>query len=215
MTEMPLLVREIRESPRQPGRYRLLLSNGEEFLLGVDALSAVGATAVGATVTPQGLDALRHAAAVTALVDRALRSLARGRRTRLELEQRLRRVEPNRALISEALDRLEASGAISDQEAALAEATARLRRGEAPTRIRQRLRQKGIGVRESEQAVEQAKDEEGFDELASCRTQGAKRWRSLRSLDRVVARRRLMGFLLRRGFSAQHVWIVAAELERS
>lgn len=210
-----LTVKDIRESPRMPGRYRVILSDDTECVVGITAVSAAGATHVGAVISAGALDILQHSAAVTALVDRALRSLARGRRTRRELELRLLRVEPNRALVVEALDRLEANGAIADDQAALAEASSRLRRGEAPSRVRQTLRRKGISAAQTQAAVAHAIEQDSFDELAACRAQAQKRWRALGALEPAVAKRRLIGYLQRRGFSSQHVQTVLNELQKN
>lgn len=215
MSEAPVLVKELRESPRSPGRYRIVLSNGAEYVVGLNALSETGATRSGVELSLGDVQRLQRSAAVTVLVDRALRSLARGRRTRRELELRLRRTEPDQNLVAEALDRLEQSGAIADDEAALAEASSRLRRGEAPARVRQTLRRKGITQAQTNIAIGQAIETEGFDELVACRAQAEKRWRALASLEPAVARRRLVGYLQRRGFSSQHVRTVVAELQKN
>ena len=148
-----------------------------------------------------------EASALTALVDRALNYLALGRRTRRELELRLRRVSigkvaPERRLIAMALDRLESRGVLSDSDVARAEASARLRRGEAPARVRQQLRRKGIDARGAESALAEAIHADGFDEEAACFKQAQKRWLSLSSLEPQIAKRRLAGFLLRRGFAS-------------
>lgn len=213
--EAPITVKELRESPRTPGRYRIVLSNGAEYVVGLNALSDIGATRPGAQLSPSDVQRMQRSATVTVLVDRALRSLARGRRTRRELDLRLRRTEPDQSLVNEALDRLEQSGAIADDEAARAEASSRLRRGEAPGRVRQTLRRKGITAAQTNIAIAQAIEADGFDELEACRVQGLKRWRSLASLEAVVARRRLIGYLQRRGFSSQHVRTVVAELQKN
>jgi len=208
----PVTVRELKESPRTPGRYLVVLSNGQQCVVGVQALADAGATRVGAVLEGERLAQFLRAAAVSALIDRALNSLARGRRTRRELELKLRRHEPDARLIAEALDRLEASGVVSDAEVARAEASSRLRRGDAPQRVRQTLRRKGVDQRSTDAAIASAVEEDGFDELAACRTQAQKRWRSLASLEPDVAKRRLMGFLQRRGFSGQVVRAVYREL---
>ena len=191
-----------------------MLSNGEKFVLGVEVLAETGATRVGVAIDVPRLERLRHASAVTALVDKALNSLAHGRRTRRELEIRLRRVQPDAALIREALDRLEANGVLNDAEVARGEAASRLRRGEAPARVRQTLRRKGVDARQTEVALTDAISTDGFDEQAACRQQADKRYRALRALDAVVARRRLMAFLLRRGFSGSVVRDVVREVTR-
>ncbi len=197
-----------------PGRYLVLLSTGQQCVVGVDALSDVGATRVGATLDVVQLERLLHAAAITALVDRALASLAHGRRTRRELEARLRRHQPDPRLVAEALDRLETTGVLSDSEVARAEAASRLRRGEAPARVRQILRRKGIDARGTDAAIADAVDADGFDELVACRQQAEKRVRALSSLEPAVARRRLIAFLQRRGFSGTVVRRVLDEMTR-
>jgi regulatory protein len=206
------LIKELRESPRTPGRYIVLLSTGEQCVVGIDTLAALGATRVGVALDSERVAQLLRAGAVTALVDRALNSLAHGRRTRRELETKLRRVQPDLALIAEALDRLEANGVLSDVEVARAEASARLRRGEAPARVRQNLRRKGIDARGTEAAIADAIDADGFDELSACRQQAQKRARALSSLEPMVARRRLTAYLLRRGFGGRAVRTVVEEI---
>lgn len=191
-----------------------MLTTGQKCVVGAEALLEAGATRVGAELDALKLERFLHASAVTALVDRALASMAQARRTRRELELRLRRVQPDARLVAEALDRLEASGALCDEEVANTEAASQLRRGRAPARIRQNLRRKGIDARGADRAIAAAVEQDGFDELTVCREQAAKRWRSLASLDRAVARRRLSGFLQRRGFSGHIVRVVLAELER-
>lgn len=210
----PVTVRELRESPRTPGRYVVVLSSGQQCVVGVEAMSAAGATRVGALLDGQRLEALLRASAITALVDRALNALARSRRTRRELEMRLRRFEPDARLVAEALDRLEASGVLSDADVARAEAASRLRRGEAPARVSQTLRRKGVNARSTAEAIAEAVQADGFDEVAACRQQAQKRWRSLASLEPAVARRRLVAFLQRRGFGGAVIRAVLAELER-
>lgn len=205
-------IRDVRESPRRPGRYLLTLSDGRSLVLGIGALAESGATRVGVVLSPETLAGLLREGAITELADRALGFLARGRRTRRELEQRLRRREPDTVLIAASLDRLEASGLLSDAHVADAEAAARLRRGEAPARVKQTLRQKGIGDREAASAVSKAMEEDGFDELAACRAVATRRMRSLASLEPAVARRRLTAFLARRGFGGTVLHTVLGEL---
>ena len=117
-------------------------------------------------------------------------------------------------MIAVALDRLEANGVLCDDDVAKAEAAARLRRGEAPARVRQMLRRKGVDARSVDAAIVEAVELDGFDEIAACRAQAEKRWRSLSALEPTVARRRLVGFLQRRGFSGGVVHTIVRELER-
>lgn len=168
--------------------------------MAIGALSKTGATRAGVELDPDAVAYLGRESAITDLSDRAVNALARGRKTRRELAIRLRRVQPDAALIGEALDRLTASGVLSDEAVAHAEAAARLRRGEAPAKVRQVLRRKGVEGRMVNEAVTAAISEDGFDELTSCRALAEKRVRALGSKEPAVLRRRVVAFLQRRGF---------------
>jgi regulatory protein len=205
----------LRESPRAPGRYAITLSDGRSFIVGVAALAGAGATRVGASLDADAVAQLAREATVSDLVARAIGMLARGRRTRRELEIRLRKREQDPALITLALDRMHAQGLIADQDVARAEASARLRRGEAPARVRMTLQSKGIAGREAEHAVQDAMRDDAFDERESCRALAAKKWRTLANVDSDVARRRLIGFLQRRGFGGGVVRDVLDDLRRT
>ncbi|MDQ8163581.1 MAG: regulatory protein RecX [Gemmatimonadota bacterium] len=194
-------MKQVLESSRRPGRFVLTLDDGRTFTVPIAALSDTGATRAGVALGPAAVAHLARESAVTDVVDRAVNALARGRKTRRELEVRLRRHQPDRALVSDALDRLTASGVLSDEAVALAEAAARLRRGEAPSRVRQVLRRKGVEGRTAQDAVSMAISHDGFDEVQACRELAQKRGRALGNHPPDVARRRLVGFLQRRGFS--------------
>ena len=207
----PAVVKALRESPRRPGRYLVTLVDGRDFLVGAGVLANVGATRTGVTLSPEAVALLVRESQLTDLSDRAVGFLARGRRTRRELEVRLRRRDADPALIQIALDRLHEAGIVSDANVAQAEAAARLRRGETPGRVRQVLRRKGVAASEVTAAVNQAVFDDGFDELTACREAATKRARALRSYEPAVAVRRLSAFLLRRGFSGSLVHRVVRE----
>ncbi|MBY0489763.1 MAG: recombination regulator RecX [Gemmatimonadaceae bacterium] len=193
-------LKDIRESPKRPGRYLLSLSDGRQLLVGVAVLADTGATRPGVELSESALARLTEEHVITDLADRALDYLARGRRTRRELELRLRKREATPAQIAAALDRLEQSGVLSDEAVAEAEAAARLRRGEAPARVRQQLRKKGVSGKAVQDAIAGAIAQDGFDERAACMEAARKRARTLRNDDPEAARRKLLGFLLRRGY---------------
>jgi len=196
-----LHLKEIRESPRRPGRFLLSLSDGRQLVVALTVLADTGATRPGIALSDGMLSRLLHEHVITDLADRALDALARGRRTRRELELRLRKREATAAQIAEALDRLEQAGILSDDLVAQAEAASRLRRGEAPARVRQQLRRKGVAGSIVSDAVAEAIKDDGFDEVAACRAVAEKRGRTLRTDEPAAAQRKLLGFLLRRGYS--------------
>ncbi|MFN5598986.1 MAG: regulatory protein RecX [Gemmatimonas sp.] len=207
-----ITLKDLRESPRRPGRYLLSLSDGQQLVVGIAVLAETGATRAGVSLGPEVLARLLHEHSITALADRAVDALARGRRTRRELELRLRRHEATPAQIREALDRLEAAGLLSDEAVAQAEASARLRRGEAPARVTQQLRRKGVAGAVVSRAVADAITDDGFDEMAACRAVAEKRARTLAGDEPVAAARKLLGFLLRRGYSGTVARRVVAEV---
>ncbi len=210
----PGTVKNVLESSRRPGRFVVSLADGRSFTVAIAALSETGATRAGVVLEADAVAYLVRESAITDLSDRAVNALARGRKTRRELEVRLRRVQPDAALIGEALDRLTASGVLSDEEVAHAEAAARLRRGEAPAKVRQVLRRKGVEGRMVNEAVSAAISEDGFDELASCRALAEKRVRALGAKEPAVLRRRLIAFLQRRGFGGSVIGRVLREVLR-
>ena len=206
-----LHVTALRESPRRPGRFLLTLSDGQQFLVSAGVLADTGAVRIGVVLAPELLRRLQHEHAVTALADWALDALARGRRTRRELELRLRRREGTPGQVRAALDRLDAAGLLNDESVAQAEAASRLRRGEAPARIQHRLRRKGVAAPLVQEAMASAMQDDAFDEEAACRVAAEKRARTLDTTDPLAARRKLQGFLQRRGYTAG----IAARVARS
>lgn len=208
------VVREVVEHPRRPGRYRVTLQGGARYLVTAAGAAAAGATRAGAVLDAQRMARLEREAAVSEIVDRALASLARQRRSRRQLEVAARRRGADPALVTVAMERLEAAGALDDRMLAEAESAARLRRGEAPARVRQHLRRKGVASALVDQALRQSVQEEEFDERASCEAVARRRWPAVAALPPEVRRRRLVGFLLRRGFAGTVVQAVVRQVER-
>ena len=204
------------EHARRPGRFLLTLSDERTFTLSASLLADLGATRNGAALDGAALSKLENEAEVLRVMDRAMASLSRGRRTRRELEQRLRRVKPGMlasdvATVVVALDRLVESGFLCDEAVARAEASSRLRRGDAPRRVEMILQRKGIERRAAADAVAVAVMEDEIDEDAQCRRVAEKRMRSLAKLETNVAKRRLMAFLLRRGYGSSSIRLAMAE----
>ncbi|MCA0376399.1 MAG: recombination regulator RecX [Gemmatimonadetes bacterium] len=210
--DAPAVVRAFTESPRRPGRWVIVLEDGRKWVVGAAVLGEVGIPREGQHFTTEQVIRLTRESEVTAVADRALDALARGRKTRRELERRFQRAGREAEVVRVALDRLATAGLLSDEEVARAEASSRLRRGEAPGRVRQRLRAKGVEPGVVASALQEATAEDRFDELEACRTAARKRVRAMEGLERVVAYRRLMGFLLRRGFGGATAGRVAREV---
>jgi regulatory protein len=132
----------------------------------------------------------------------ALRLLERTRRTRSELERRLRDKGHTPALIEEVLARLGAVGLIDDVEYARAFLNERWgRRSAGWRRLQAELRKRGISPEDIETARARFEEERGAaDEVTAARRAIAQAARRYASLDPRVRRQRLYAMLMRRGF---------------
>ena len=205
----PIRVTNVAEDPRVKGRVRVRCQ-----ALGETVTLVIGASGVRAFNVRTGMvldtvswAALTREARVVHAQDAALRMLSTSRRSRRDLEMRLRRREMDQTVIADALGRLDAIGLLNDDEFALAEAAAQLRNASRSTgAVKRRLRQRGVAGEVADGAVASVVESESVDDAARCEEAAQKRARQLRSLDRTTAQRRLIGFLMRRGFSGDLVF---------
>ena len=143
--------------------------------------------------SPADLDAVRQA---------ALRLLERRRRTRFDLERRLRDKDCDPALIAVVLDRLATVGLVDDVEYARAFLNERWgRRAAGWRRIVGELRKRGIAPGDIETARAKFDAERGTaDEVSAARRAIVQAERRYASLEPRVRRQRLYALLVRRGF---------------
>jgi len=141
----------------------------------------------------------------------SMRALARRGVSSFEMSQFLGTREFDSAEIADEIERLEGSGLLDD--AALAETltrTLRERKGLGASAISAELRRRKI----DQEHIAAVLDEPRDDEQERAIEIALKRAPQLRSLDSVTAKRRLSGFLMRRGYSGSIVSAaVAAALE--
>ncbi len=214
--EIPLLVPPIRvmnvaEDPRVKGRVRVrcqALGQSVTLVIGSSGVRAFNVR-TGMTLDTVSWAALSREARVVNAQDAALRMLSTSRRSRRDLEMRLRRREMDQTVIADALGRLDSIGLLNDDEFALAEAAAQLRNAAKSTgAVKRRLRQRGVSQEVADAAVASVVDSEGVDDAERCEAAALKRVRQLRSFDKATAQRRLIGFLMRRGFSGDLIFPV-------
>ncbi len=139
---------------------------------------------------------------VGACREAALRLLERQRRTRSDLERRLRDKGYAAATVGEVLDRLAGVGLVDDVEYARAfTAGRRARRSAGARRIEQELRAQGVSAEDIETARLRLDAEQGgMDEVAAARKVVAQAERRTRGLEPRLRRQRLYALLARRGF---------------
>ena len=220
-----------RVQPLGPRSLEILLhlDVGEPFKLMLEALESsrlgVG-DALPANVRHHLLDADANVRVRTA----AFNLLSYRARTRAELGRRLRQKGFPRARIDACLDRLEERGFLNDEAVAAAFIRDRLRhRPRGKARLSAELREKGVSSELADRAIEQVFDDEEVTDhqLAEDVAQGwvgrqnaatlAALGGETRGPERDKARRRLNGYLARRGFrgeSLRHAHDVALSLAR-
>lgn len=205
----PIRVMSVAEDPRVKGRVRVrcqALGQSVTLVIGSSGVRAFNVR-TGMTLDTVSWAALSREARVVNAQDAALRMLSTSRRSRRDLEQRLRRREADQTVIGDALGRLDSIGLLNDDEFALAEAAAQLRNAARSTgAVKRRLRQRGVTGDVADAAVASVVESEGVDDAERCEAAAVKRVRQLRSFDKATAQRRLIGFLMRRGFSGDLVF---------
>jgi regulatory protein len=197
--------------PRQPG-YRLVeVDRGRFASLPLEAVEPLGLQ-VGAELAPPVLDRLRELADVEAAERAALRALARRAHARLDLRRRLVKRQHPPAAVEAALDRLALRGLLDDRRFAEQYAALRATRGKGPARLLRDLQAQGVERRTAEHAVRRALEEEGIDPGVEARAVAAKRARQLAGLPVPVRKRRLLAFLVRRGYGGPQLRELVEEL---
>ena len=207
---MPTLT-ALAPDPRQPG-YRLVeVDRGRFASLPVEALEPLGLR-LGAELAPAVLDRLRALADVEAAERAALRALARRAHARLDLQRRLVKKQHPPAAVEAALERLALRGLLDDRRFAEQYAALRATRGKGPVRLLRDLQAQGVERRTVERAVRRALEEEGIDPGLEARAVAAKRARQLAGLPAPVRKRRLLAFLMRRGYTGPQLKPLVEEL---
>ena len=197
--------------PRQPG-YRLVeVDRGRFASLPADAIEWLSLR-VGAELAPAVLNRLRELADVEAAQRAALRALARRAHAWRDLARRLTKKQHPPVAVTAALERLAARGLLDDRRFAEGYAAVRATRGKGPARIVADLLAQGVERGVAEDAVGRALAEEGIDPQVEARAVATKRARQLGGLPPPVRRRRLLAFLVRRGYSGPQVKELVREL---
>ena len=137
----------------------------------------------------------------------ALKLLERTRRTRADLERRLRDRGFAAATVTEVLDRLAGVGLVDDAEFARAFLSGRWgRRPSGWRRLVQELRARGISADDIARGRTLLEQQVGtVDEIASARRVIAQAERRYRGLEPRARRHRLYGLLARRGYDSETI----------
>lgn len=145
-------------------------------------------------------------------MDKALELLSFRARSESELEERLRRGGHDPDAVAAALLRCRDLGYLDDRTFALSHVRDRLRlRPKGRRALRSELYRKGVDRDLAEEAIDLGFEEAGVDERHLARRLARKRARALSRVAPETARRRLAGYLARRGFPPAVVHQVVKE----
>jgi regulatory protein len=167
---------------------------------------------VGRDIHPLVFERLQELADLEAAHRAALRALARRSHARCDLRRRLLQKQHPPAAIDGALDRLSTVGLLDDARFAADYAAAKVHRGRGPARLIGDLLAQGVDRRVAEDAVHSSLAAEGVDPAEAVRALAEKRARQLAGLPAAVRKRRLVAFLVRRGFNGGEVREVVESL---
>jgi regulatory protein len=190
--------------PRRPD-YRLVEVDRGRFASLPAADLAGLKLIVGAEIGPLVLERLQELADLEAAHRAALRALARRAHARFDLRRRLLQKQHPAAAVDGALARLTTAGFLDDERFAVDYAAAKARRGRGAARLVSDLQSQGVDRRVAEDAVRTSLAAEGVDPGQAVRALAEKRARQLAGLPAAVRKRRLVAFLVRRGFQGSDV----------
>lgn len=207
----PRLTR-IEPLPPKGLRVRVHLDEGDPFEVALEALE-IARLGVGDTLTSAGRRSLLDADADVQVREAALRLLSYRARTRQELQRKLRAKRFDTDRIDACLDRLEERGLLSDAAVAAAFVRDRLKfRPSGTSRLVSELRAKGVEAEVAQTSIELVFEDEEVNDSDLARG-AAEAWLARQPTDVAAAlgsrshtpasgkaKRRLYGYLARRGF---------------
>jgi regulatory protein len=203
-------VTKLKPSVRRPGFVSVFVDGARLGSLPIEEVRRLRLE-VGAELSDELAEELKLAVDRARAYSAAVRLLAVRGRAVQEIIARLRRKGIRADAVDHAVGRLESEGLLNDAAFAREFARSRAARGYGRARILADLSAKGIARRDAERAAAQAEDDDensGGKLLALAQ----KRALQLRGLERAVARRRLVGYLARRGYGGGDVWSVVNEV---
>jgi len=198
------LISGIVPASRPAGRFAVLVDGRETAVLTLEAIERLG-LAVGRSVA--GLEAQIELEAMRLRAyDRALNMLAFRARSSSELARSLQRKGEEKPHVDWAVARLQEQGLLDDAAFARSFARGKIVDGkQSRRRVQQDLARKGVSRSQSDEAIDTVFDEEAVDQRAIVEEAARKKLRSLSGLEPAVQRRRLYGFLARRGYEMDDI----------
>lgn len=206
---MPVIT-QITEQKSRANRRNIYIDNA--FAFGVNEnVVARFRLRVGLSLTADQIASIERGEVRQECFDKAMASLGRRMHSRSELAKRLSKFEFGQSIIDSVLDQLQELKYVDD--ARFAESRARSaaeHKHHGRRRAMMELRKAGVKGDVADRALDNVYD--SHDSFAVARELARKKIKSLKRLDPIVARRRLVGMLQRRGFDYEDIKPVLDEV---
>lgn len=206
---MPIVTRIV-EQKKRANRRSVFLDGAFAFGVNLNVVAKFRLHA-GQQLSAEDVERIQQGAVRQECFDHAMRFIEKRMHSRAELKTKLTRQEYGPAVVEGVLNQLAEMNYVNDARFAesRAESAAKYKH-HGPNRARIELAKKGVERETARQAVEQVY--EAHDSSATARDLAAKKMKSLARLEPHVARRRLTGMLLRRGFDFDTIKPVIEEV---
>ena len=199
---MPLLTKII-EIKRSPNRRSIYLDGVLAFICNVNVVARFRLRE-GLSLTDEQVQEIMRGQVRQECFDKAMQLLQARLHSRAELFKKLMRQEYGEPVVNGVLDDLSRLGYVNDEQFAKNKASSAARHKQhGRPRAMAELLKSGVGDDVARQALDAVYD--AADSTATARELVRKKAPALRKLDPVVARRRLVGMLQRRGFEYEAV----------
>ena len=200
-----MVVTGIAESARRDGRFVVELEGKPGPTVSIEIIDRLGLR-IGSAVDAGKLAALETEAAALQTYDRALNLLAFQARSARELRRRLVQKGEEPVLADAAVARLVERGLLDDADFARQLTRSKvLGGGASKRRVQQELFKKGVARETADAAIAEVFEDEQVDEQALVDDAARKKARALSKLDPETRRRRLYGFLARKGYDGERI----------
>jgi regulatory protein len=206
---MPTITK-IAEQRRRPNRRNVHLDGAFAFGVNLNVVARFRLRE-GMNLTPEQVTDIERGEVRQEAFDQATKFLGQRLHSRAELHRKLMRREYGERIVNDVLEQLEQLGYVDDKRFATAKAlSAAQHKHHGKRRAAVELTKAGVKGETASRALEDVY--EAHDSMAVARQLAEKKAPALRKLDPVVARRRLVGMLLRRGFTYDDIRPVIDEV---
>ena len=193
----------LQADPRRPGAVRVMV-DGRHFCTVHEGMATSAALEVGAEWTAERAGSVGQAADEEAAWRALLKALERRSHAVGELRRRLVRKGHPPEAVEHAIARGQGAGLLDDLAFARHYVESRAARGQGPARLRRDLAARGVARAVVDSAVS-AQRAEPADSLGAAAALVQRRLKQVQGLPRDVQRRRLLGYLARRGFTGARI----------